>query len=298
MSIDLNIDHYTNEDLIILLKLQPGYTKEQLEKNENEFYLKLMDTVTDIPTRSNITLFLKLTKERLSVLLYKPQLLFKVDSIYRSVYSKPYDFVYTMEPIQIESIQITHIDMPVYWNEYTNASFQWNQTYVYIPDGNYTLVEMEILIPSLVNLSCLIRPQTIFFSKEPFSIDFGKGYKTAGWNMGFRKEKYEGEYDPITSLYEIKAEAPYGELTECLSIEVYDYQDKCITDITYANQSKYTLACIPIQNQQRLPSTIYPKRMYPSHIKLERLRIKLFDKYGDPFLIKTDYVITFLVKLK
>jgi len=53
---------------------------------------------------------------------------------------------------------------------------------------------------------------------------------------------------PPTHLF-IKAEAPYGQLTECLAIEVYDYQDKCITDITYANQSKHTLACIPIQNQ-------------------------------------------------
>jgi hypothetical protein len=298
MSIDLNIDHYTNEDLIVLLKLQPGYTGEQLEKNENEFYLQLMNTVSDIPTRSNITLFLKLAKERLSTLLYKTTLLFKVDSIYRSIYSKSYDFVHTMEPLLIESIQITHIDMPVYWNEYTNASFQWNQTTVYIPDGNYTSSEMETLIPSLVDLSCTIRPQTIFSSKEPFTIEFGKGFKTAGWNMGFRKEKYEGEYNLITSLYEMKAEAPYGNLTECLSIEVYDYQDKCITDITYENQSKYTLACIPVQNQQRLPPTIYPKRMYPSPIKVERLRIRLFDKFGEPFLLKTDFMITFLVKLK
>ena len=65
----MNIDHYTNEELIVLLKLQPGYTPEQLEKNENEFYLQLMNTVSDIPTRSNITLFLKLAKERLSTLL-------------------------------------------------------------------------------------------------------------------------------------------------------------------------------------------------------------------------------------
>lgn len=298
MSIDLNIDHYTNEDLIVLLKLQPGYTPEQLEKNENEFYLQLMNTVSDIPTRSNITLFLKLAKERLSILLYKHTLLFKVDSIHRAVHLKPYDFVHTMEPLLIESIQITHIDMPVYWNEYNNASFQLNQTLVYIPDGNYTPSEMEELIPSMVELSCTIRPQTMFTSKEPFIIEFGKGFKTAGWNMGFRKEKYEGEYNPITSLYEIKSESPYGHLTECLSIEVYDYQDKCITDITYANQSKYTLACIPVQNQQRLPPTIYPKRMYPSPVKIERLRIRLFDKFGEPFLLKTDFVITFLVKLK
>jgi hypothetical protein len=298
MSIDLNIDHYTNEDLIVLLKLQPGYTGEQLEKNENEFYLQLMNTVSDIPTRSNITLFLKLAKERLSTLLYKSTLLFKVDSIHRAVHLKPYDFIHTMEPLMVESLQISHIDMPVYWHEYTNASFQWNQDTVYIPDGNYTPTEMEDLIPSLVDLTISIRAQTILSSTEPFTIEFGKGFKTAGWNMGFRKEKYDGGYNPITSLYEIKSEAPYGHLTECLSIEVYDYQDKCMTDITYVNQSKYTLACIPIQNQQRLPPTIYPKRMYSSPIKLERLRIRLFDKFGEPFLLKSDFVITFLVKLK
>lgn len=295
MSIDLNIEHYTNEELIILLKLQPGYTSEQLEKNENEFYLQLMNTITDIPTRSKISLFLKLAKERLLSLLYKSTLYFKVDSIHRAIHSKPFDFTHTIEPIIIESLQIAHIDMPVYWNEFTNSSFLWNQTPVYIPDGNYTLGEMSILLPTLVDLS--ISHETIS-SHVPFIIEFGKGFKTAGWMFGFRKEKYEGEYNPMTSLYEIKAEAPYGNLTEHMTIEVYDFQDFFTTDVTYMNQSKYTLACIPVKNQTQIQNSIYPKRMYTSPIKLERLRIRLFDKFGDPFLLKTDFIITFVVKLK
>ena len=42
MNLDMNIHHYTNEELEHLLRLEPGYTVTQIVKAERILYDKLM----------------------------------------------------------------------------------------------------------------------------------------------------------------------------------------------------------------------------------------------------------------
>ena len=43
MSIDLNVDHYTNKDLEILFTLPETYNSSQVERAENIMYVKLVN---------------------------------------------------------------------------------------------------------------------------------------------------------------------------------------------------------------------------------------------------------------
>lgn len=278
MSIDLNIDHYSNKDLEILFSLPESYNKTQVERAENMMYIKLMEQV-DPFMKPDITLFLKYAKERLisSIPIYR----IVVDS-----YQKPkHDFIYSFtEPKLVHQYSLSFIDIPVYYPMVKKCSFQYNQENVYLPDGTYTENEMQTLLTNLVYFQVSIKIHTLFSSKEPFTIEFSKGSERI---FGFQQLKYTSEWNVITRLHEIKSEAPYGKETECLWIDVYDYHESFTTNIKY--HSPTIMACIPVEYGEHIRQKGEIIRTYTTPVKLERLRIRIYDKYGDPFLLKSDY---------
>jgi hypothetical protein len=206
-------------------------------------------------------------------------------------------FIYNLpEPIRIRSLQIECIDIPVEWNEFNQAHFFWNDLSIHIPDGTYTSSELEHLLDSLASMDISIKNRTLIRSSEPFTIDFGKRFKSAGWILGFRRENYKSIYNVVTSMYEIESEAMFGHLAECVYIDVYDFHEAAFTpDKVYENRSKYIMGYFPVVNHERIQRYNLATRVYTEPIKLERLRIQLLNKFGDPFLIQTDFSIHFTV---
>ncbi len=311
MSIDVNIEHYTKEELERLFRLETGYTLAKVLDGERELYKKLVRTVPDRLMQETIASFLKQVTQRLTIkepIVEKidiPQVIekekttpyvFTVDSMYRATAFKAHDFIYNLpEPIRIRSIQIECLDMPVLWNEFNQSHFFLNDLSIHIPDGTYTPSEMEKLLYSIASMDVSIQSRTMIRSAEPFEIDFGKRFKSAGWILGFRRETYKSVYNVITSKHEIESEAMFGHLTECVYVDVYDFHDTFTPEKVYEGRSNYIMGYFPVTNLTRVQHYTMATRVYSEPIKLERLRIQLLNKFGDPFLIQSDFSIHFVV---
>ena len=281
MSIDLNVDHYTNKDLEILFILPETYNASQVERAENTMYVKLMAQV-EPSMKPDITLFLKYAKERLIASI--PLVRIVLDSYQKT----KHDFVYSFpEPKMVQQYSFSCIDIPIYYPMVKQCSFQYNQEKVFIPDGTYTAQEMQALLTELVYFHVSIKTYTLFSSKESFTIEFPKRSERI---FGFQQLKYISELNIVTGLYEIKSEVPYGKETEYLWIDVYDYHESFTTNISY--HSPTTMACIPVKYGDHILQKGEVVRSYANPVKLERLRIRLYDKYGEPFLLKSDYSLT------
>lgn len=305
MNLDMNIEHYTNEELEHLFRLDSGYTVTQIVKAERILYDRLMRSVSDFATQQNIALFLGEATQRLSeAQLPKPppkpevaekwtRYMFTVDSTQRATGSKLNDFVYVLpEPIRIHSLQMEFLDIPVVWKECQQSVFYLNDLAVHLPNGTYTATEMEELLPTIADLALKVHSHSVLSSSEAFTVDFGKQYKSVGWIMGFRQPTYKSEFNALTSRHEIVSEAPYGHLTELLYIEVYDYLENFNPERVYAGQTKHTMACIPVLNEKRLQLPYVFHREYDFPVPLDRLRIRLYNKVGE-FPLQTDFSILF-----
>ena len=307
MSIDLNVQNYTNEELIQLFRLQPGYDADDIEKKENEMYIQLMKTVNDIPTKTNITIFLKKGKDRLLELIKTVQCktyMLCIDSMLRNQYNltKSYDFIYTLhEPIIAKSIQIESIEIPVVWNAFNSSTFFIDQELIQIPDGYYSSDEFVEVVKPLIPIEISINKHTRFTSSESFTIEFDTKplYKSCGWYMGFRKVHYTSVYNALESVYELIIETHYGNMNEQIAVEVCDYYETFETDYSYSMMKqdinsfyygKHIMAKFPVKNQLMFVNG-FPIRKYHSPIKLERLRIRLLNKLGDTFQLLTDFII-------
>jgi hypothetical protein len=286
MSIDLNIDHYTNKDLEILFTLPETYNASQVERAENIMYIKLMNQV-DSSMKSDITLFLKYAKERLISSI--PIVRISLDSYQKQT---KHDIVYSFQdPKIVQQYSLSFIDIPVYYPMVQQCIFYYNQEKIYIPDGTYTSQEMEELLTDLVYFQVTIKNYTLFSYKESFTIEFQKKSERI---FGFQQLKYTSELNVVSGLYEIKSEAPYGKETECLWIDVYDYHETFTTNICY--HSPTIMACIPVEYGEHIRHKGEIVRSFTNPVKIERLRIRLYDKYGEPFLLKSDYLLTLEIK--
>lgn len=305
MNLDMNLEHYTLSELETLYRLEPDYTLSHVLDGERELYKKLMRKVSDVTMQETIGNFLREVTQRL---LPKDDIekeektekrttyVFTVDSMYRSTASKLHDFIYTLpEPIYIRSLQIECLDIPLDWNEFHKAQFFWNDLSIHLPDGTYTSSEIEKLLYEHASMDVSIQSRTLIRSSEPFTIDFGKRFKSAGWILGFRREQYKSTYNVVTSKHELESEARFGYLTECMYIDVYDYYDTLVPDKMIENRSNYVMGYFPVVNEQRIQKYDLATRMYPVPFRLERLRIQLFNKFGDPFLNQADFSIHFVI---
>ena len=299
----MNIEHYTNAELERLFHLEKGYTLQNVVDGEHALYKKLVRTVPD-SLMQEIAAFLKQVTQRLTVtettsvtkLDKQIPYVFAVDSMYRPVPFKIHDFIYNLpEPMVIQSLQIECIDIPVVWNEFHQSHFFFNDLSIHIPDGTYTPSELEKLLESLASMDISIQSRTLIRSEEPFTIDFGKRFKSTGWILGFRRDTYKSTYNVITTKHEIESEAMFGHLTECMYVDVYDFHEAFKPDKLYEKQSKYVMGYFPVVNQERIQRYNLTTRVYTEPIKLERLRIQLLNKFGEPFFIQSDFSIHFVV---
>ena len=309
MNINVNIEQYTDAELEALFQVAPGYTVSHIINAESSLYIKLLKTVKDVESQQSIAKFLNQVTQRLTKQIVsqttnqvkqekQTKHILTINSENRLTGQKIHDFMYTFpESFRSHSLQIESIDIPVYWNEFNQASFYWNDVIIPIPDGNYSPLELETLFQTTTELTLRIRSHTILSSPKSFTIEFGNGINTAGWNMGFRRESYKGEYNALTSMYEIHSEAPYvRDPIELLYVEIYDYLENFSVDKLYLN-NKHIMGCFPVINQQRIQCYNFQNqiRTYDTTNKIERLRIRLFNKLGEPFLLKSDFLIQFSI---
>ena len=75
---------------------------------------------------------------------------------------------------------------------------------------------------------------------------------------------------------------------------MYDYHETFTTNITY--YSPTIMGCIPVEYGEHIRQKGEIVRSFANPVKIERLRIRLYDKYGEPFLLKSDYSLTLEIK--
>jgi hypothetical protein len=143
-----------------------------------------------------------------------------------------------------------------------------------------------------------------------FTIDFSVDVpnfpfqKTAGWMMGFRKFVYEVDYDNLfidwTSVehmedrYFLESESSYGSSTmHYVFLEIDDFQRNFTPDTIISGKADTTfigkniLARISVSTNENTiildngSDLIFKKRTYFGPIKLEKLHIRLVDRFGE-----------------
>ena len=160
-----------------------------------------------------------------------------------------------------------------------------------------------------------------FYFKLRFALDYTILYKTAGWMLGFRKEEYiithSDNYINITDAsYEIvfnaflSSESMYIITSDSyIFLEIDDYHNNFATNTLISTNStsylgKNILARIVLKNGTNTIITdttgdgIFKRREYFGPIKLEKLKIRLLNKFGDVIDLKnSDYSFVLGLKL-
>ena len=159
-----------------------------------------------------------------------------------------------------------------------------------------------------------------FYYKLNFEIANKPLYKTAGWMMGFRNKSYiitqsevylnliDAEY-PVTYEGFIKGESSYGStMDNYIFLEIDDFHNNYPTNtFTSINTNSYIgkniLARIVLTTGSNTIITdnasdgIFKRREYFGPIKLEKLKIRILNRFGDVINLKqNDY--SFVLELK
>ena len=132
-------------------------------------------------------------------------------------------------------------------------------------------------------------------------------YKNAGWMMGFRQPFYEVRYteNAITNIIEsdgiqrynwyLKSESSYGSsIQSYLFLEIDDFNKNFSTNTLFANTTNETYLGNNIMGRISIDAGIntiitntasdcvFKKREYFGPVKLEKIHIRLINKFGDP----------------
>jgi len=199
--------------------------------------------------------------------------------------------------INTSSIGLTFlkVDMSIQFNtiiHINNVPYDWSNTY-YSPD---------------------------FYFKINFAIGTQPIYKTAGWIMGFRKDKYIikktdtytniiNTTNPIVYNGYLSSESTYGStIDNYIFLEIDDYHNNFPTNTFVSTNTnsyigKNILARIVLTSGANTIITdnagdgILKKREYFGPIKLEKFRIRVLNRYGDVIDIhQNDF--SFVLELK
>lgn len=159
-----------------------------------------------------------------------------------------------------------------------------------------------------------------FSFKLIFDIPNQKLYKTAGWMMGFRQPAYTVDVTTAYTSYSekttptyfnryIKSESSYGStIDNYVFLEVTDYHNNYPTDlIVSTNETSYLgnniLARIVLLSGantivwNNAGDLIFKKREYFGPIKIEKLRIRILNKFGDVIDLRgNDFSIVLEIK--
>ena len=249
-----------------------------------------------------------------------------IDSIFRPQYEKTTstDFIYTFPEHQnnVVSMKIASIEIPNMWYMFSNTkqnnSFTIIQNDIHtvntIPEGNYlsdtfnNVIMLSGLANGTINVSSITSKTTIQ-STSPFSINFtGSIYNNCGWMLGFKETSYVST-KITTNVYQIQSESSFGStIPNYLFVEVDDYHNNFITDAvvsvtrttgTPTYLGKNIMAKIPVPTPFNTIMTnnasdlLFKKRDYFGPVRLERLKIRLVDRFGNNIdLNQNDYSIT------
>jgi hypothetical protein len=217
----------------------------------------------------------------------------------------------------IVSMKVTAMEIPIVW--YSFSCERKNNYFtiptlsktIKIPDGNYQSSEMvTALFGLLQDTNIVFRIDTttekcIFSSNSTFSLSFAVDsvdlYQTMGWNLGFRKESYTAAN--INGVWTITSESTYGSAFDnYFFLEIDDFQRNCITDsiISVIKPNKgyigrNIIARIPTSKSFTVnngPDSLFKTREYLGPVRLEKLRIRLLNRFGDVIsLNQNDYSI-------
>jgi hypothetical protein len=132
-------------------------------------------------------------------------------------------------------------------------------------------------------------------------------YKNAGWMMGFRNATYEARYMPVavpvyssaqfltkTYNWQLSSESTYGgNVHNYIYLEIDDFNRNCVTNTFYCENSYGTYMGNNIMGRISVSSgmntivtntasdLLFKTRDYFGPIRLEKLHIRLLNKYGD-----------------
>jgi hypothetical protein len=155
-----------------------------------------------------------------------------------------------------------------------------------------------------------------------FVVDFGVEttakrplYKNAGWMLGFKQQIYEVEYSspghinltetttPQIYNWYVEGESSYGSgIHNYIFLEIDDFNKNFSTNTLFANTTNETYLGNNIMGRVSVTTgmntiitntssdCVFKKREYFGPVKLEKLFIRLLNKYGEPIILnKNDY---------
>ena len=259
-----------------------------------------------------------------------------VDTLFRPqyAYTKSTDFIYACPEYvkNVTSLKISSIEIQHAWYNFSDSALTniFNITYldtlytIKIQEGNYdaftisdavltnsiTTGDPPLELTITTNISSA-KTTITSVNGSPFSINFGVTglllQQTAGWSLGFRKQTYEG-----ASSY--TSEGAYGAFFVIYFFVVVDvFHSNFLTDAVVSvtqglNGSPFYLgntimAKIPITTNANTiifnngSDLLFKTREYFGPVKLERLRIRLLNKFGSVIdMNNNDYSIAFEIK--
>jgi hypothetical protein len=177
----------------------------------------------------------------------------------------------------------------------------------------------ELRSPEFPHIPSATRPEYLTIDNpQPFyfTVDFRIEsdptrplYKNAGWMMGFREPFYEvrylDNYNRVANIlatdgtqyynWYLKSESSYGSsIQSYLFLEIDDFNKNFSTNTLFANTTNETYLGNNIMGRVSVVSGIntiitntasdrvFKKREYFGPVKLEKLHIRLLNKFGDP----------------
>jgi len=199
-----------------------------------------------------------------------------------------------------------------------------------IPDGNYTASEMVDAIQQSLQVASqgaqyilvMLDPSTMKFVFYPdpvlsvsggplyspefaFELNFmtrenNRMYENLGWKLGFRKYVYFGNL--VTSIVGESAYVPFLDTYVYLEIDDFNRNNQSNVVIGYTDPNTIVgdniLARISLQELAlQGVSQIFKRREYFGSVRLEKLRIRLLDRFGKPLQMNAaDYSFALEIK--
>ena len=237
--------------------------------------------------------------------------------------TSPSDFIYFMPDYvkNVTSLKILSVEMPGAWYLFSEESM--NTTFYVkigstiitftIPDGNYTVDEIYTQLNALfteyndlhvgTNLHAVVQPskKLIITCDVSFTLSFlleGTAYRnTCGTNLGFMKNEYVSQL--INGSYEVYAEAMYGTNADnYVFVDIDDFQRNFLANavVSVTTSSLGVTSYLGNTMMAKIPlytvsnklfnngsDQLFKKRSYFGPVNLEKLRIRLINRYGNLF---------------
>ena len=200
------------------------------------------------------------------------------------------DFIYQFPEYRknVVSIKVDAIELPRTWYMFYSPmnTFTINGISVTIPEGNYTVDELNTWFDTNAPYIHIHTTSLKTVITGSYTVDFTTSVvqqQSAGWVLGFRSAQY------VTTT-SITSEGTYGVVDHYFFLEIDDFQHNFMTDSivsTVVNKGTPTflgnniIARIPVNGSIFGDNQSQFKRDYFGPVTLERLRIRLLNKFGE-----------------